>query len=70
MSIHGQLKEASQKYAFLLRLVQEARLSPDRDRAILLYSMARTELDNLIRTLKVAVDAKRPATRPARREAA
>ncbi len=70
MSIQSQLKEASQKYAFLLRLVQEARMSPDRDRAILLYSMARTEVDNLIRTLKAAVDTKRPATRHTGREAA
>ena len=70
MSINVQLKEATQKYSFLLRLVEEARLTPDRDRAVLLYSMARTEVDNLIRSLQAAIDSKRPASRIARRKAA
>ena len=70
MSINGQLKEATQKYVFLLRLIEEARLSTDRERAVLLYSMARVEVDNVIRSLEAAIDTKRPKARPSQRRAA
>jgi len=70
MSINEQIKAASQRCAFLLRLLEEAQTSEDAQRAGVLYSMAQVECDNMTRTLDTLLYRKRPAFRLQRTRAA
>lgn len=70
MSIHQQIKAASQRCAFLLRLIEEARSGEDRQRAQVLYSMAQVECDNMSRTLDTVLNRKQAATKVQRVRAA
>jgi hypothetical protein len=70
MSTHQQIKAASQRCAFLLRLLEEAQMSEDSQRAAVLYSMAQVECDNIARTLDTLLFRKRPADKLQRSRAA
>lgn len=70
MSTNQQIKAASQRCAFLLRLLEEAQMSADRQRAAVLYSMAQVECDNLTRNLDTLLFRKRPAYKLQRKRAA
>ena len=61
MSTNQQIMAASQRCAFLLRLIDEAQMSADSKRAAILYNMAQVECDNLSRTLDTLLFHKRPA---------
>jgi hypothetical protein len=70
MSTNQQIKAASQRCAFLLRLLEEAQASGDPQRAGVLYSMAQVECDNMTRTLDTLLYRKRPAAKLQRTRAA
>jgi hypothetical protein len=70
MSTNLQIKAVSQRCAFLLRLLEEAQTSGDRQRALVLYSMAQIECDNMARTLDTLLFRKRPADKLLRTRAA
>ena len=70
MSTNEQIKAASQRCAFLLRLLDEAQTSEDKQRAVVLYSMAQVECDNMTRTLDTLLFRKRPAIKLQRIRAA
>lgn len=70
MSTNQHIKAASQRCAFLLRLLEEAQSSDDRQRAGVLFSMAQVECDNLTRTLDTLLERKRPAQKLQRNRAA
>jgi hypothetical protein len=70
MSTNLQIKAVSQRCAFLLRLLEEAQTSDDRQRAVVLYSMAQVECDNMARTLDTLLFRKRPADKLQRTRAA
>lgn len=70
MSTNQQIKAASQRCAFLLRLLDEAQMSADRRRAETLYSMAQVECENLTRNLDGLLFRKRPAYKLQRNRAA
>lgn len=70
MSTNEQIKAASQRCAFLLRLLEEAQTSEDKQRAAVLYSMAQVECDNMTRTLDTLLFRKRPVARLQRIRAA
>ncbi len=70
MSTNEQIKAASQRCAFLLRLLEEAQSSQDAQRAGVLYSMAQVECDNMTRTLDTLLYRKRPAFKLQRTRAA
>ncbi len=70
MSTNQQIKAASQRCAFLLRLLEEAQTSEDKQRAAVLYSMAQVECDNMTRTLDTLLTRKQPVARVQRIRAA
>ena len=70
MSTNEQIKAASQRCAFLVRLIDEAKMSPDRQRSLVLYNMAQVECDTVARTLDSLLFRKRPAYKLQRPRAA
>ncbi len=70
MSTNQQIKAASQRCAFLLRLIEEAQMTADTQRAAVLYSMAQVECDNMTRNLDTLLFRKRPAYKLQRKRAA
>ena len=70
MSTNQQIKAASERCAFLLRLIEEAKMSADTKRSAVLYSMAQVECDNLSKNLDTLLFRKRPAYKLQRNRAA
>jgi hypothetical protein len=70
MSTNQQIKAASQRCAYLVRLIEEAGLSSDRQRSLVLYNMAHVESDTVSRELDSLLFQKRPAYKICRTRAA
>ena len=70
MSTNHQIKEASQRCTYLLRLLEEASLSADHQRTLALYNMAQVECDTVARSLDTLLFRKRPAYKLCRTRAA
>lgn len=70
MSTNQQIKAASQRCAYLVRLIEEAGSSSDRQRAAVLYNMARVECDVVSNEIDALLFRKRPAYKICRTVAA
>jgi hypothetical protein len=70
MSTNQQIKAASQRCAYLVRLIEEANLSSDKQRSAVLYNMAQIECDVVARELDTLLFRKRPAYKICRTVAA
>jgi hypothetical protein len=70
MSTNQEIKAASQRCAYLVRLIEEASLSSDRQRSAVLYNMAQVECDVVSRELDTLLFRKRPAYKICRVQAA
>jgi hypothetical protein len=70
MSTNEQIKAASQRCAYLVRLIEEAKLSSEPQRALVLYNMAQVECDTVAQTLDTLLFRTRPAYKLCRTRAA
>ena len=70
MTTNQEIKAASQRCAYLARLIEEAGLSNDGQRSLVLYNMAQVECDTVSRELDALLFRKRPAYKICRTRAA
>ncbi len=63
MSANNDLKSVTRQCAFIRRLVEEAEICADSERAGLLYGMARVESCNLSKSLRTFLTRKLPPHR-------